>query len=386
MRTVRVGRLAGIPVGFQPLWLLILGLITWSLGDQYFPQEVDGIAPLASYALGLAAALLLFGAVLLHELGHAVVARRRGMEIDEIDLWLLGGVARMRTEPKRAQDELAFAAAGPAVTLVIVLVMAGLHVVLPDSVPALQALVDYELFVNGAILALNLLPAFPLDGGRIARALLWQRTGDHARATASAARVGRAFGIGLITFGLLTTAGGAPGGLWFALIGGFLLFAATAEAQHSTARDRLAGQTVRSLMGEPVEVIAAGTTLQEAVASHFVRHLYSAFPVVGADGRALGLLTVDAVRLHPEAQRAQLPVEQAMDADPALLIDPDAPLAAVIGTPAFLRHGRLVAVDEAGRPIGLLSATDVQRWLRASDLLPGMHPPAPAQRGGGWTA
>ncbi|MEI2702837.1 MAG: site-2 protease family protein [Baekduia sp.] len=380
MRTVRLGHLAGFPIGFQPLWLVILGLITWSLGDQYFPAEVDGIAPLASYALGFAAAVLLFACVLLHELGHAVVARRHGVQIDEIDLWLLGGVARMSEEPKRASDELAFAAAGPAVTLAIALVLGGLHLVLPDSVPALQALVDYLLLVNVAILALNMLPAFPLDGGRIARAILWQRTGDHARATETAARAGRGFGVGMIVFGLLSTAGGAPGGLWFILVGGFLMFAAAAEAQHATARDRLTGQTVASLMGTPVETITAGITLQEAVSSHFTRHLYSAFPVVDASGRTLGLLTIDAVRARPEPERAATMVEHAMDADPTLRVDPALPLANVVGSPAFLRHGRLIAVGPAGEPVGLLSATDVQRWLRASDLLPSLAAPGAARR------
>jgi len=379
MRTVRIGRLAGIPIGFQPLWLVILGLITWSLGSQYFPDQVKGIAPIAAYGLGFAAAILLFTFVLLHELGHAVVARRHGVEIEEIDLWLLGGVARMKQEPKTAKDELAFAAAGPAVTLVIVLVMAGLHFVLPDSVPALTALVDYQLYVNILILALNMLPAFPLDGGRIARAIVWQRTGDRAAATALAARVGRGFGIGMIVFGVLSLTSGAPGGLWFALIGGFLLFAATAESQHAVTRDKLAGQTVGSLMASPVFTIPEGLTAQEAVSAHFMHHLYSSFPVVNDQGRAVGLLTVDAVRTTPAPDRASIRVDQLMDADPLLLLDADMPLVDAIATPAFMRHGRAIVVGAGGEPIGLLSVTDVHRWMRAADLLPSLsagRPPA----------
>jgi Zn-dependent protease/predicted transcriptional regulator len=375
MRTVRVGRLAGIPIGFQPLWLVVLGLITWTLGSQYFPDQVQGITPIGAYGLGLAAAVLLFTFVLLHELGHAVVARRHGVEIEEIDLWLLGGVARMKQEPKTAKDELAFAAAGPAVTLVIVLILAGLHAVLPVSVPALTALVDYQLYVNVLILVLNMLPAFPLDGGRIARAIMWQRSGDHAQATASAARVGRGFGFGLIAFGMLSTLSGAPGGLWFVLIGGFLLFAATAEAQHATTRDRLAGQTVDSLMAAPVHTIPEGTTAQEAVSAHFMHHLYSAFPVVEPGGRTIGLLTVDAVRATPAPDRTSKRVEQLMDADPELLLAADMPLVDAISRPAFMRHGRAIVVGQHGEPVGLLSATDVHRWMRAADLLPQMTSP-----------
>ena len=118
-RSIRIARIAGIPVGISPLWLIIVALITWSLGAGYYPGEVHGIAPLASYALGLGSALLLFASILAHEFGHALVARRRGVKIEEIDLWLLGGVARMSGRPQSASDELSFALAGPAVTAVV---------------------------------------------------------------------------------------------------------------------------------------------------------------------------------------------------------------------------------------------------------------------------
>jgi Zn-dependent protease len=195
MRSIRVGRLAGIPIGFQPLWLLIVLLIAWSLGTAYYPDTDPGIAPAAAYALGLLSALLLFASILLHELGHSVVARRHGVEIEEIDLWLLGGVARMKGYPRTAGDELRFALAGPAVTLAIALAFGVLAVALPASTPdALRAVVDYQLFINAAILVFNLLPAFPLDGGRVARALIWMRNGDLQRATGAAAAIGRGFG------------------------------------------------------------------------------------------------------------------------------------------------------------------------------------------------
>ncbi len=194
-RSIRVARIAGIPVGISPLWLIIVALITWSLGAGYYPGQVHGIAPLASYALGLASALLLFASILAHEFGHALVARRRGVEIEEIDLWLLGGVARMRGRPQNPRDELSFALAGPAVTAVIAAIFGGLALALPTSAPAaLRALVGYQAEINVIILGLNLVPAFPLDGGRAARALLWRRSGNIAAATNTAAGLGRAFG------------------------------------------------------------------------------------------------------------------------------------------------------------------------------------------------
>jgi Zn-dependent protease len=227
----RIGRIAGIPVGVSPLWLVIVALITWSLGASYFPEEIHGIGAGASYALGLASALLLFASILAHEFGHALVARRRGIEVEEIDLWLLGGVSRIREEAHSAGDELRFALAGPAVTAVVAACFGVLALLLPSSTPAtIRALVEYQALVNGVILLFNLMPAFPLDGGRVLRSLLWLRSGNIARSTETAANVGRGFGYLMIVLGALEFVGGAPEGLWLMLIGFFIVTAAGAEA------------------------------------------------------------------------------------------------------------------------------------------------------------
>ena len=227
-RSIRVARIAGIPVGVSPLWLIIVALITWSLGAGYYLGQVHGITPAASYALGLASALLLFASILAHEFGHALVARRRGVKIEEIDLWLLGGIARMSGSPKTAGDELRFALAGPAVTAVVAGIFGAAALALPTSTPA-AVRAGYQAEINLLILGFNLVPAFPLDGGRVARALLWRRSGDVGAATNTAAGLGRGFGYFLIAFGVLLTFNGAPGGLWLALIGAFLVVAANAE-------------------------------------------------------------------------------------------------------------------------------------------------------------
>jgi Zn-dependent protease len=251
-RSIRIARIAGIPVGVSPLWLIIVGLITWSLGASYYPGEVHGITPVASYALGLASALLLFASILAHEFGHALVARRRGMKIEEIDLWLLGGMARMSGQPKTAGDELRFALAGPAVTAVVAALFGALALALPGSAPAgLRALVGYQVQINLLILGFNLVPAFPLDGGRVARALMWHHSGDIVAATNRAAGLGRTFGYLLIGSGMLLAFGGAPGGLWLAAIGVFLVFAASAERLHEQIVTGSPGSRPRSSCPAP---------------------------------------------------------------------------------------------------------------------------------------
>ena len=365
--SIRIGRLAGISIGIQPLWIVIVALITWSLGAVYYPDQVDGIAPLAAYGLGLLSALLLFASILLHELGHAVVARRNGVEIEEIDLWLLGGVARMAGYPKTAGAELRFAIAGPAVTLLIATVFAAIGVALPSSSPAaLRAVVDYQAFVNLAILAFNLLPAFPLDGGRVTRALIWGRTGDVERATAVAASIGRGFGFGMIALGIVGALLGALGGIWLALIGFFVIAAAKAEERGLHVRVALTGREAGRLMSSPAITIPADLSVAAAVEDYFVRYRHTAFPVVRGDG-LVGLVNLEAVERVPAVQRAETAVSQIAINDPSLVIDQHQDVAELLERPAFQRVGRAV-VSAPGDELGIVSITDVNQIMRALDL------------------
>ena len=367
MRSIRIGRLAGIPIGVQPLWVVIVGLITFSLGAVYYPDRVSGISPALAYALGLASALLLFASILLHELGHAVVARRHGVEIEEIDLWLLGGVARMKGYPKAAGDELRFALAGPAVTLAIAVLFGAIALALPSSAPAgLRALIEYQAFINAAILVFNLLPAFPLDGGRVARALIWGRSGDLSKATAVAASIGRAFGWGMIAFGLLATAAGAFGGIWFAVIGFFVIAAAKAEEGGLRVRTAFAGREAGRFMSFPAVTVPAAASVEDAVEDFFVRYRYSAFPVLDGE-RPIGLIDFAAVQRVPEARRALTAAAEVALHDEELVVDEHQDVAELLERPAFQRVGRAIVLTTNGR-VGILSITDVNRALRALDL------------------
>jgi Zn-dependent protease/CBS domain-containing protein len=367
-RSIRIARIAGIPVGISPLWLIIVALITWSLGADYYPSEVHGIASLASYALGLASALLLFASILAHEFGHALVARRRGVEIEEIDLWLLGGVARMSGRPRSAGDELRFALAGPMVTAVIALAFGALALALPSSAPsALRALVRYQAEVNLLILGFNLVPAFPLDGGRVARALLWRRTGDIGRATEIAAAIGRGFGYLLVGGGVFLWFSGVPGGLWFAVIGVFVIAAASAERMQERVVATFTGVSAGEVMSHPAITLPAALTVSDAI-SYFIRHRFTAFPVTDSAGRALGLLSIDDINRLPRSQWVTTWVGEVVDRDRALLVGEQEDVAQLLDRSAFQRVGRAVVIDDVGRPVGLVSVTDIERTLRATRI------------------
>lgn len=367
LRSVRVGRLSGIPIGVQPLWLVIVALITVSLGATYYPDQAPGLSPAASYGLGLLSALLLFASILLHELGHAIVARRHGVEIEEIDLWLLGGVARMSSYPKTAEDELRFALAGPGVTLAIAFVFALIAVSLPASAPqAVTAVIFYQLFVNVAILAFNLLPAFPLDGGRVARALIWRHTDDLLRATTLAASIGRGLGYGMVGLGVFTALAGGFGGLWLALIGVFVIAAARAEADGLRVRVALGGRKARNLVSFPAVCVPAEISVEDAVRDYFVPRRFAAFPVLESGG-LVGLIDRGSVERVPPPRRGTTTVGEACIEEPSLVVDESTDMVELLERPAFQRVGRAVVTTEDGR-LGIVSITDVNQVLRALEL------------------
>ncbi|HTR89575.1 MAG TPA: site-2 protease family protein [Solirubrobacteraceae bacterium] len=368
-KSIRIGRIAGIPIGMSPWWLVIVALFTWSLGAYYFPEVISGIAPATSYALGFVSVLLLFASIVLHELGHAIVARRHGIQIEEIDLWLLGGVSKMSGDAHEPGDELRYALAGPAVTAIIAVLFGAIALLLPASTPAVvKALVGYQALANCLILVFNMLPAFPLDGGRVLRSLLWRRGGDMRRATDTAAGVGRVFGYLLVGLGVLELLNGSPGGLWLGAIGFFIVIAAGAQAVGAEVQAVFSGLPARELMSSPVVSVPASISLEAAARDYFLAYRYNAFPATGLDGTLLGLLEMSRLSHLTPAQRAASTVGEVADRDPALRIAADQDVALLLERPAFARVGRAVVVDERQVPVGLLSITDVQRALRAARL------------------
>ncbi len=365
--TVRIARIAGIDVEAHWSWLFIVALIVWSLAAAVFPHSNPGLANGTYAAMGVVAALLLFVSLGLHELGHALVARREGMEIEGITLWLMGGVARFgggRFPSARA--ELRIAIAGPLVSLVIggVLLAVALLTPLPA---AIDGVVFWLGYVNLLLLVFNMLPALPLDGGRVLRSILWARRGDLTDATRTAVVVSRGFGRAMIGGGLVLALFGFLGGLWFALIGWFLLTAAAQEElaapEGLLGRLRVADVTIREL-----DVVPEGTTLERFLEDDVVRTRHTVYPVVTptAERRIVGLISFRDAQRVPRAQRSQHLVTEAMvPLERVRTLDADALLVEQLGT---LLHSplRRALVREDGKIVGMLSPTDA---LRVVDVL-----------------
>ena len=293
-----------------------------------------------------------------------------------------GGVARMSGQPRTAGDELRFALAGPAVTAAVAGLFGALALALPPPRrPPSPHWLAYQAESTCSSSASTWSPAFPLDGGRAARALLWHRSGDITSATETAARLGRGFGYGLVALGVLLALEGAPGGLWFALIGVFLVTAAGAELTQQRVVSVLTGIPAERLMSRPPVSIPAQTTL-DAAEVYFPRYRFTAFPVMDSAGRAVGMLRIDQLEHIPSGRRAITPVAEVMNRDAALLIRASTDVGHLLELPSFTEFGRAVVVDDDVHPVGVLSLTDVQRALRASQLHRSASAPEPPARAG----
>ena len=365
--SVRIARIAGIDVEAHWSWLFIVALIVWSLAAGTFPHTNKGLGDGTYVAMGVVAALLLFVSLGLHELGHALVARREGMEIEGITLWLLGGVARFGGGRfPSGPAELRIAIAGPIVSLLIGGVL--LAVALLASMPsAVDGVVFWLGYVNLLLLVFNMLPALPLDGGRVLRSILWMRRGDLADATRSAVGVARAFGRGMIGVGLVSLLFGFLGGAWLAVIGWFLLNAAAQEElaapQGQLGRLRVGDVTIR----DP-DVVPDGTTLERFLEDDVVHTRHTVYPVVsaGADHAIVGLISFRDAQRVPRTERARHLVTEAMvPLERVRMLDADALLVEQLATLLSAPLRRALVRDD-GRIVGMLSPTDA---LRVVDVL-----------------
>ncbi len=361
--SIRLGSVAGIRIGVNWSWLVVFALITWTLAASVFPDQNPGLSDGTYVAMAIVAAALFFITLLLHELGHAVVARREGMEIEGITLWLFGGVAKFKGMFPSAGAEFRIAIAGPLVSLVLGLLFVAIAAMsdLPTEVDGVAAWLG---FINLMLLVFNLLPALPLDGGRVLRAALWRARDDFAWATRVAANVGRGFGYLFIAIGLVEVFFlSSFAGVWLAFLGWFLLGAASAEASYLATRQVLSDLRVRDLMTrDPVTVTpdeSIGRFMDEVVWAK--RH--TTYPVVD-DGRAVGLVPFRRVAEVPRREWDERTIEDCMlKREDVPTVREDEELVDALEELSKSPVGRALVVDN-GRLVGLLSMTDVARALQ----------------------
>jgi Zn-dependent protease len=376
-QNLQLARIFGIRIGVSASWFFVLFFLIWWLGAEYFPRILNA-SQTTSYLVAVAAALGYFASLVLHELGHALAARRVGIPIAGIDLWFFGGLSQMRREPQTAGEELKVAAAGPAVTLLLLvlclvagtLASTGQHftdVALTRegfrTTPAL-ALVGWLAFINAMLFLFNIVPAFPLDGGRIARALIWWRTGDRNRATLATGRSGQGFALIVGALGLWAFAGGSSLGLFTMVLAFFLYQAAGAAVVQGALGRRIKDITVADIMDREPVTIPAEVTLLDAQEQFFLRYRWPWFAVVDPARHFLGVVRQQRIESEIAAGRPALAVVDVLEQDLPVRIGEEAPLESLLGSEGLGRLGAMVAVDSEGVLQGVVTLAEVRRALR----------------------
>jgi Zn-dependent protease len=375
----QLARIFGIRIGVDFSWFFVLFLIIWNLSDYY----KDAAPGSNAFVLAVLSALLFFLSILLHELGHAWVAIRNGIPIMGIDLWMFGGVAKLGRESTSPGVEFRIAVAGPLVTLAIAGLCFALGSAISSSSEVLHssqfesnvtgsstAVLGYLTSINVLLLGFNLIPAFPLDGGRIARAIAWKITGDRNKATRFAATLGRLGGYGMVAFGgyLLLARGSTVTGLWLAFIGFFLASAARSAEQSAAVSGRIEHIRVADVMDEEPVAIREDSPVAEAERTYFLRYGWPWFPVVDSSGRLTGVVSREAVESVPGEERETRTVGTVMardDGSSGLRIRLEEPLETLLSQEGLARLGAIMAVDGEGVLRGIVTVDAVRRALQA---------------------
>jgi Zn-dependent protease/CBS domain-containing protein len=366
--SIRIGRIAGIDIGIHYTWIFAFLLIAWSLAAGFFPSAAPGLAAATYWLLGAAAALGLFASVLIHEFSHSLVALARGLRVHSITLFIFGGVSTIAGEAQSAVDEFLIAVVGPLSSFVLAGVFWAVgRAAALDGTP-LGAFVGYLASVNLILGVFNLVPGFPLDGGRVLRSIVWAVTGSLRRATQVASYVGQGFAYLLIFWGVARLLGGDVfGGLWTAFIGWFLNSGAETTRQQQALTEELRGARVAQVMEPRPAMAGPDMPVEEFVFDHVVRRGERALLVADA-GRLLGIVSITDAKRVPQELWAATPVRRIMTPVPLKTVPVEADLAAAL---QLMVEGTLnqVPVVEDGRVVGLLRRSDVLRFLQLRDEL-----------------
>jgi Zn-dependent protease len=370
----------GIRIAVDLSWFIVLFLVIFWLSDLYGNVLGQSASSSGPFVLAIISAFAFFGSILLHELGHAMVALRNGIGISNIQLWIFGGVARMDRESDRPATEFKVAIAGPLVSLAIVVLLTSIGIVVAGptkfgkamlvesnaGTSGILAMLAWLASINLLVLVFNLLPAFPMDGGRVVRAIAWWRTGDRTSATRFAAQLGRVFAYLFIGAGLLLAVQGQVfGGIWLAVIGMVINSSARTATMQTAIAGRIEGMRVADVMDREPVAIPSELSVEDALDNYFLRYRWPWFPVVDAAHRFLGLLVRDRADEVPEVSRSTAVVADLLEQDyGSLRVSEDDSLESLLGNQNLRRLGALVAVDADGRLSGVITAEQLGRALR----------------------
>ncbi|MEO8744389.1 MAG: site-2 protease family protein [Candidatus Dormiibacterota bacterium] len=364
---IRLGRIAGIEVGFHWSLAIAFVLIVWTLATQFLPSFVTDEPQSAYWLVSVLAALLFYASLLSHEMGHALVARRLGVNVDGITLWVFGGVARLSGDVSTPGMEVKIAIAGPIVSLVLAVVLGAATFLLDflGGPPLIEGACFWLAFSNATLLVFNLVPAFPLDGGRLLRAWLWRRSGNRYRATSTAAWLGRAAAALMIGGGLLLLLlQGAISGVWLVFLGFFLMSAARNEQSITLMRGALAGVRVGDVMTRDPTVAPGWITVEEFMCTYLPVQRAIAYPLKTFEGALDGLVTMTRLaRVPQDARRTTRVRDVGTGMDRVAKAAPGEPVTAVLDRFSPADDGQMLVID-GGQLVGMLSPADINQALR----------------------
>ena len=364
----KLGHIAGIEIGVHYTWLFAFVFFSVSLAEGFFPERYPGWDTATYWATGIVAALLLFGSVLVHELAHSFVALAQRLRVESITLFIFGGVSSIGGDAARARDEFVIAVVGPLTSLALAGLFWVLYLGVGGDEGPVAATLFYLTLINGALAIFNILPGFPLDGGRVLRSIIWGTTGNMGRATRIAAGVGQAFGWALIGFGVfLMVSGDFLSGVWMAFIGWFLSSAAESSRRETLFQEEFGGVKVAQIMAPDPETVAPTVTVEEVVNEWFLQGSRRAAPV-SEDGQLLGIVTLTDVKELPRQVWADKRVSEIMTREPLYSVNPDDDLNAAMQLLAEHRLNQLLVL-RGGQLVGLLSRANVIRYLQFSHEL-----------------
>lgn len=364
--TLRLGRIFGIEIGLNWSLIFIFAFLAWTLATSVLPQAAPGYGEPTYWVAGLAGALAFYACLLAHELSHALVSRRLGVKVAGITLWLFGGVARLEGEPQSYRSEALIAGVGPLTSVVIGGVAFGIAFALPDAYALMANLLAWLGIVNLALAAFNLIPAFPLDGGRLLSAFFWWRAGTRQRGVHSAVRIGRVIAYLMIAAGVLGLfTGYGVQGIWIAFIGWFLLSAGASEEAGTTVRTLLRNVPVSAAMSSPVTTVPDWITVEQFLVSIAPEHRFTTYPVHAPSGNLTGVVRLPDVVRVPAGERGEKHlVDVAHPIAQVPVTTPTEDLASLIERLGPMFDQR-VLVFAAGQLVGILSPVDVARLITA---------------------